>query len=410
MNTLICLSYHFPPFGGVAVQRLLRFARHLPRHGWQPHVICAHPPAYSSTPLDPSLLDDLSGDLRVERLRVLEPERFCNDWSRPPQKVLRNLFKTFDFTLVPDDQALWILPAALRAARRARQLGARLLWATGPPFSTLVAGSWASRWSGVPLVADFRDDWTGLGADYRRNQGWRQRRELAQEQSVLRQAKMVLTVTPGLVDRLRARSPFPERVRLLPNGFEPSHFQAPATGPRAFFYAGSLYAQRNPAALLQAYAAFRSAWGGNGAPPELHFAGRYSPELRPLFEPCPEGVRHLGFLSHRDTCQRMTSALANVLLVDDTLPDIVYSGKLLEYLGAGRPVLALTPLDSPVAQLMGEGRLGEVAPGNDVERLLSSLRRLAEGPRQEPQTAVVQRFNVEHQVAELAGWLEEVSP
>lgn len=393
------------------MQRLLRFTRHLPRHGWQPRVLCGQPPAYSSTPLDPSLLEELSPDLSVERLRVLEPERFCNNWSRPPQKVVRNLFKTFDFALVPDDQALWILPAALRAVRRARQWGADVLWATGPPFSTLVAGYWASRWSGLPLVADFRDDWTGLGADYRRNQGWRQRRELAQERAVLSQARLVLTVTPGLVDRLRARSPHPERVRLLPNGFEPAHFaSAPTTTePRAFFYAGSLYAQRNPAALLQAYAAFRAGWSQPGPAPELHFAGRYSDELRPLFEPCPEGVLHLGFLSHRDTCQRMSSALANVLLVDDTLPDIVYSGKLLEYFGAGRPVLALTPLDSPVAQLLAEGRLGEVAPGDDPDRLLPALQRLAQDPARAPVEAVVQRFNVENQVVQLAEWLNEAA-
>ena len=32
---LLIVTYHFPPSAAVAVYRMLGFAQHLPRHGWQ---------------------------------------------------------------------------------------------------------------------------------------------------------------------------------------------------------------------------------------------------------------------------------------------------------------------------------------------------------------------------------------
>ena len=41
MKKVLFITYFFPPLGGAGVGRSLKFARHLPKFGWQPIVISA---------------------------------------------------------------------------------------------------------------------------------------------------------------------------------------------------------------------------------------------------------------------------------------------------------------------------------------------------------------------------------
>ncbi|CAN0427402.1 unnamed protein product, partial [Phaeothamnion confervicola] len=222
MRKVIMLAYHFPPLGGVAVMRVLRFTRYLREFGYEPVVVSVDPSAQLPEPRDPGLLQELASDLEVHRVPCLEPDNYANSWDFPRQKIRRNLFKTFDFLLVPDDRALWIGPAARKAVELAKKHRASLIWSTAQPFSTLLAGVRASTSTGLPLVADFRDDWTTSNSDFRRSEAARQRKEKAQEASVLARASAIFSVTPGIVEALQKRAPEPARVHFLPNGFDPA--------------------------------------------------------------------------------------------------------------------------------------------------------------------------------------------
>jgi glycosyltransferase involved in cell wall biosynthesis len=392
------LSYHYPPFGGVAVQRVLRFSRYLPEFGVKPLVVCAQPPAHTSCPLDRELV--VPDGVEVRRVASLEPESFRNDWTRPWDKVRRNLFKTMDLMLVPDDQALWI-PRAVAAGRElAAQHRPRLIWATGPPFSTVVAGLQLSRKTGLPLIADFRDDWTGLNGTYRRYQHSRQQQEVAMEQAVFEGAQLLVTVTPGLVADLQRRSVFPERIVLLPNGFDPEQFGSGLPVERTVLYSGTLYKQRDPGPFLRGWERFR------GAHPQsdLRFEviGRVSKECMHYFEPPPAGVEFLGFRSHPEVTRRTQQALLNLVVVDDQHTHQAYSGKLLEYLGAGRPILVIGPHDSPPVRLVEQLGVGRGVPPGDTAGIAQALADAASGRWEwNPDLAAVDAFNARHQTQRL---------
>ncbi len=55
-------------------------------------------------------------------------------------------------------------------------------------------------------------------------------------------------------------------------------------------------------------------------------------------------------------------------------------GKLYEYMGAGRPILALVP-ESEAADLVRDLGWGEVAPPDDPEAIAAALRRLLAAKR-----------------------------
>lgn len=401
MPKVICLSYHFPPFGGVAVQRILRFTRYLGEQSFECHVICAQPARAASVPLDPELLEEVPPAVKTQPLRTFEPECFINNWSHPWDKVRRNFLKMFAPMLIPDDQAMWIDQAAGAAVRLAREIQADLIFATGPPFSTLLAGQRASEISGLPLIVDFRDDWTLLRGHLKSLSPARQKREEELEQRVLRRAAAVLTVSPPLQAEMKARTPYPERVHMLPNGFDPAHFsgKSAAQGDGTVFTAGSLYPKREPEGFFRAWDRFRQEGG------ELRFelAGPVTEDCRHYFPDDRPDCRWLGFLPHREVRRRLLQASVNLCWIDPYLAVQSFTGKVLEYLGARRPILMLAAPDSPAAELVRRSGLGLTVAVDDEDGIVAALQKIARGEwSPQPDDSVIGSFDARQQVAELA--------
>ncbi|MBI3925958.1 MAG: glycosyltransferase [Armatimonadetes bacterium] len=416
MRTVVMLSYHYPPLGGVAVMRALRFTRYLPEHGWKPVVVAVQ--GGGREPRDPQLLEEVPPEAEVHRVACLEPDNYSDSWEHPRQKIVRNLFKTFDFVLFPDDRALWIGPAARKAVELVRKYRADALWATAQPFSTLVAGLRVHRRTGVPLVVDFRDDWTTSNADFRRHSPGRQKREIALEAEILSAASAVVTVTPGIVDALRARKPpgtSDDKFHLLPNGFDPAHFP-PRNGARQgtdfrILHAGGMYPRRDPRVFLEGLRRFLDAHPEARAHTRVRFAGRVDDRSRPLLEAgdlrgvveCP------GFLPHRRVREELQASDVLLLLLEQVKTvHWLYSGKIFEYIAARRPILAPNPPDSPISEIIRETGIGEVVAPDSPGEVAAALSRLYERRNQpiEAAPAVVARYDARSQTGELARILE----
>src|SRR5215475_3080949 len=74
MKRLLMIAYHFPPLSGSSgIQRTLSFARHLPRFGWEPLILTAHPRAYARGSDD--LLKEVAPGMVVQRTFALDSAR-----------------------------------------------------------------------------------------------------------------------------------------------------------------------------------------------------------------------------------------------------------------------------------------------------------------------------------------------
>ena len=69
---------------------------------------------------------------------------------------------------------------------------------------------------------------------------------------------------------------------------------------------------------------------------------------------------------------------ADALLLVTSHYKSVASGKVFEYLTAGKPILALTG-DTDAARIVRETRTGEVVPPDDVDAIVGGLRRVVDG-------------------------------
>jgi len=109
---------------------------------------------------------------------------------------------------------------------------------------------------------------------------------------------------------------------------------------------------------------------------QLVLAGRLDREEQSLIEQAQLGgmIRHVGMLTRAQSMALQREADVLVLI---TSPTLVWElpGKVFEYFGAGRPILALAK-DNEAARVVQETATGWTVAPDDVEAITAALRRL----------------------------------
>ncbi|MBA4370536.1 MAG: hypothetical protein C0418_03030 [Coriobacteriaceae bacterium] len=429
---VLMLTYEFPPSGGAGVQRMAKFARYLPEHGWEPVVVCAEPA--QGRPLDSSLMAEvatvpvtrlpgrhvagaIAGALRpLKRALGRGGSAGAGPTAAPAARTQPLSGRISSWVAVPDDAVLWARDAAEAAVREGRRAGVRAVIATGPPHSVLVAGMRAAAELGVPFVADMRDAWRD-NPGIRFATGLHRSRSLKLERAVLKAAAAVTAVSGPIADEARALGA--REVHVLPNGYDPAdlppHAPAPQ-GPPTVTYMGRFYGSHDPRHFLAGFAeAIRA--GGAAAGLRFEFVGPEPELLTAQAEALGIGahvVAH-GYLPHHEALAVLARADAGlVVITDEPGSASVLTGKVFEYLGMGLPVLLVGPTRGAAADLIAELHAGLVAADGDVPAIAAALVRIAEAksagtPLAEPDAVGVARFDRRAQAAELAGLLDAVT-
>lgn len=142
---VLMIAYHFPPLAGSSgIQRTLRFAQHLPAHGWEPLVISANPRAYENTSDD--LLGEIPPGTIVRRPFALDTARHLAIKGRYPGFMAR-----------PDRWVSWRFAGVREGLRMIREFQPQAIWSTYPIATAHLIGHELACRSGLPWVADFRD-------------------------------------------------------------------------------------------------------------------------------------------------------------------------------------------------------------------------------------------------------------
>ncbi|HYE78265.1 MAG TPA: hypothetical protein VEI97_09780, partial [bacterium] len=290
--------------------------------------------------------------------------------------------------LVPDAKIGWY-PLALDASRALDGEGRPVLVvATNPPASALVIGGAIARRWGAPLVLDYRDPWT-TGYYQGEQPAEVQRREEGIERRLLVQASAVVTVGAGFAQRIGSlvqdQAELLNKLRVVGNGFLEESFTE--LGPFPFerptlLHAGSLYHHRSPEPLLEAIALLKAQEPALWDAAELRWVGNVDRAY--LDHAARLGIQNLvheGFVEHRTALEYQLGADLLLLLTEGML-----TGKVYEYLRAGRPILAIG--ESPdLAELLQRHGAGQVFPRDDVEGIANFIaqvlrRRQRTGPRE----------------------------
>lgn len=357
-RSFLFISYTFPPVGGAGVQRPAKFAKFMSRQGWAPVVLTA------SNPSVPTADDGLEFETRaaatVVRTRTLESgyatKHALTGGSSRGFSVARLLRSLAAGALQPDPQVLW-LPSAVRAGvRLVRDRELEAVVVSGPPFSSFVIGALVSRWTGVPLLLDYRDEWT-LSTKYWENRTaheWADGFQQRLENWVLRSADVVIATTKMSARSLASRCKAARsgaRVAHIYNGYDPDDFAGPCPPPTpgkfTLAYTGTLWNLTSIEPLVLAVEALLRDTPAAREKLEIIIAGRSTGSQQPLIDRLARSgitIRSLSYLRHHEAVRVMRAASALCVALSPVPgAERVVPAKIFEYIAAERPILAILP-------------------------------------------------------------------
>ncbi len=396
MKRVLMIAYHFPPMAGSSgIQRTLRFVQHLPRCGWQPLVLSAHPRAYERTSRD--LASEVPTDTVVRRAFALDTARHLAVGERYAGFMAR-----------PDRWISWRFDAVRQGMRMIREFNPDAIWSTYPIATAHLIGAALQRRSGLPWIADFRDPMAqdGYPADPVTRQQF-----LDIEQLAMRHASHSVFTTPGAAQMYRLRYPeAAQRIGVLENGYDEESFAtaekanlrsgiAPLNpGAITLLHSGIVYpSERDPAPLFAALERLKDKRLIEPGGFRLRFRAAVHDELlhglarqhgvEPFIEICPAiGYQH---------------ALAEMLRADALL---VMQGpgcneqipaKIYEYMRARRPILCLSDPAGDTAGVLRSAGIDSVARLDSVDEIQAMLPAflavVRQGSAPEPDLTIVQR-------------------
>jgi glycosyltransferase involved in cell wall biosynthesis len=359
----------FPPAAGGGVYRPLSFVKYLSRLGWDVTVVTPRPGEFWIS--DPGLEKEIPPGVRIVRTGSLSGLRFLRSLrggaaggpSRRSSGGFAALRRLGEFFLVPDTYVGWVPFAAREAERLCRAERFDVVYSTSPPDSSHLAARRAVSAAGIPWVADCRDPWFNLRLRPTPTPVHRALHERL-ERSVSR-ADLVLVTTEAHERMLLERYPWC-RIERIPNGFDEEDFAGesgarPPAAPFTITHCGMLTLGRSTKPFLEGLAAFMKRVPAAAEAVRVVFIG-------PRESANEEWVKRFGLedvvsfednIPHRACVAR--EARSHVLLLikhDDERYRGLVPGKLYEYIGARRPILAVAP-EGEASRIVRDLRRGE---------------------------------------------------
>ncbi len=421
---ILIVCYDFPPVNRSASLRPYGFAKYWSQAGHNVRVLTT-PPNRLGVPqsavsdfnalnqLDittvaglPGLIEAPANDQRVSikwRIKTLIRNMLIRSASRLRLGSLSN------------PSRIWIRPARLKFNDIVLNWHPDVVVSSFPPSASheIVAAGLGDLPSFV-WVADYRDLWSNgdlepTGRIVAKIEQWRELR-------ILKRASLIVTISEPFVRYLA--NLFPDKqIEACENGFDPDDLAIDGTCPplltrlklthRVLVYTGTIgLDHRYPAVLLRALEMLKENYPSLGAKLKIVFFTRERELVGRLI-----AEHQLGDMIVFGDYLDRSSALAaqrlsdGLLFLDWNNPDIkgVLTGKLFEYINAGRTILCVGgPADSHAGQIINDAGLG-CATGTDVPATVEWLKCFVSGQEQQliPNKQVIERFNRKRLAAEL---------
>lgn len=252
-------------------------------------------------------------------------------------------------------------------------------------------------------VLDMRDEYSDeLGLPI-----WVKKQRRANEVKYSKRADLVLSVSEPLVELFKKRMPNAKEFMELRNGFDhkvkPISYKKEAKLKIGYF--GSFHGRRNPSIFFNALKFFDV----KGVDFEFFIATKNI-----TFE-IPSDLKNrvtiLPFMSYEKSIIKMSKMDVNLLVLPFTGLLGVFSGKIFDYLSAGRSILALVNPADVAAKLIEETNSGYIADFDDLESVKEALKQLYNdwdaNKLKQPIVNDIAKQHRQYQVAKLDTWINQ---
>jgi len=363
MKKVIMLATYFPPAGGISTFRITKFVKFLPHFEWEPVVLTVREEHYKECDflIDESLLKDLRDELRIYRTKISKGPRLIRNFSKKlPTRWLGPLFSTVG-KIIKDEEPT-------------------ILYATGDPFFPLLAAPYAKVRYGLDYVIDLRDPWKLAKPDVPPKNIKGKLFLLANdilEPIVINRASKIIVVSEKMAKEYREAYPKkkPEDFIVIPNGFDPDDYDLiPEVACKEFTitYAGKFLfgkSYRDPSYFLEALKILKK----QGLKINFKYIGEINPNINAIVEEkgLNDQFQSLGYIPYMDTISHMKGS--DVLLLIGNGQETEQTGKIFDYLGCKRPVLALASEKGGIADVVKGVEEITLIENNNPEKIANAI-------------------------------------
>lgn len=354
MFKVLVVAYYFPPMGLSGVQRTLKFVKYLKTFNWQPTVITSGNVGYFAH--DKSLMNELTGlNIEVIRLGGKEPNAWLAKFGtiKLPTEFIRKIFNRISQTIfIPDNKVSWSRKAYKKVEEIILKEHYDVIFITCPPFSALSYVSRIRRKSDIPIFVDYRDLWYESYFSFYPTPVHKHLHK-KEEYDSLKTVDKVLVTNRRIKEKLLKDFPFLsfDDVVILSHGFDLEDFEKIPAVPKpknklVIMYSGIFMAYSTPKYFLKAFKEISIERPDIAAEIELHFVGYLGKENKKLVRKLniQEFIKDHGYVDHNDSIAKIKSADVLWFMVDRIKNiDAILPGKIYEYVGAQKPIIACVP-------------------------------------------------------------------
>ncbi|EGV44798.1 glycosyl transferase family 1 [Bizionia argentinensis JUB59] len=382
---VLIVSYYWPPAGGPGVQRWLKFIKYLPDFNIEPIVYIPENPNYPI--VDESLLSEVSESLTIIKQPISEPYKLAGLFSKKKTDTISKGIITSDEKqsaleksllfirgnfFIPDARKSWVKPSVVFLENYIKNEGIDTVITTGPPHSLHLIGLQLKKKLNVNWLADFRDPWTTIGYHKQlKLTKSAKNKHLQLERDVLNTADRILVTSHVTKAEFKTKTDKP--ISVITNGYDVNHIAKPALDSSfTLAHIGSLLSKRNPVILWQVLSDLIAENMDFAKDFKLNLIGFVSEDILKSIEKynLSNYLNKIGYVSHEEAIifQKKSQVL---LLIEINSPDTrcIIPGKLFEYMVSERPIIALGPDGSDVAEILKETNTGTYFKYADYDAL-----------------------------------------
>jgi glycosyltransferase involved in cell wall biosynthesis len=365
---LLAVSLSFPP---LAYPRSVQVARLLKNLKFSTLLVCADERGARQ---DPTIEPDAEAQLRA----CLRIPFSINGWRKQAGRVSSRLDLPL-WNKVPDEYVPWG-PSALRAIKdfaRSNLYEPDIIVTFGQPMSDHLIGLELRELYRAPWVAHFSDPW--VDNPFNRYDRLTRSVNLSLERKVMEAADRLLFTSQETIDLVMTKYPsvLRDKARVLPHSFDPLLYPTLSGNSRTGItirYTGEFYGKRTPRPLIQTLRAILS------TTPQLltgvcfELIGPVNPETLAGvgLEDTPEGLISIKPSVNYQESLRLAATADGLIIIDAPAERSVFlPSKLIDYIGAARPILAFTPPGTAASIINEIG--GWVADPSDLEAMKQAM-------------------------------------
>lgn len=396
---ILIISFAYPPLPQMGSYRVSQVSKELYKQGWIPHVITAKNPKLKQIlPLE--IPEELVHYVDWPDIWKLFPflEKFL--LGRILSKGLRFMFPFGSSTLPETRRFWWRKPAISKGLEICAKYDIKIIYGSFSPPSTIFIANNLHKKTGIPWIHEFRDLWTLH--PYYKGSLIKKYFEQKIEKKLLEEAvALTANSTYACEDLEKLHN---KKTHLIYGGYDNKESIEHSNDKFTMLYTGTVYRKEDTEPLFKALRRLSKENDEIISKIKVVF---YGPKLPQLLAELVENYQLSSIVELNDSVDHSAiikfqqKADAFLLLLGWKSPKEigVIPGKLFEYIGYKKPILAITYPKGAVNDILTETGLGQVLI--DEDSIISFLKQIVNNQWSNNKSLILKKYSRESQVSNL---------